>query len=289
MIKAIFVPLQGLARDAQALESAFAVASAFQAHIDCLHVRPDPRLLVAGATAGMETGLGTGVFPAELWNVMVDADKRRAKAAHDAFGRFCKAKDIASDSAVTATFREIEGDTVRDITRNARYSDLVVFANDSLIAETSLDAAGDVIVGSGRPILLTPGKYSFRSLSNVSIAWKETAEAARAVAAAMPLLSKAGAITVLASQEGNAKVEDAIRSADRLANFLKRHGFPARSEHVPHGSKSLPDTILERAADLKSDFLVMGAYGHSRLREFVFGGFTRHVLNETKLPVLLAH
>jgi nucleotide-binding universal stress UspA family protein len=290
MLKSIFVPLQGLPCDTDALTTAYHIARRFNAHLDCLHVRPDPRLLVIGATAGMETGLGTGVFPADVWNALVEADHRRLKAAREHFAEACKKFSISKDSpGVSATFRDLEGDPVRDLTTNARYGDLVVLANNSLVAETAWDARGDLIIGCGRPILLAPAKAGMESVSTIVVAWKDTAEAARAVTAAMPLLSKATNVTVLCAREGSAKVEDALRSAERLAAVLRRHGFAAHAEHVPTQHKSVPEAVVDRAQALGADLLVMGAYGHSRMREFVFGGFTRHVLGDAHLPALIVH
>jgi nucleotide-binding universal stress UspA family protein len=290
MVKSIFVPLQGLTCDREALTTAYHVARRFNAHLECLHVRPDPRLLVIGTTAGMETGLGTGIFPADVWNTLVEADQRRLKAAREHFAETCKRFNISKDSpGVSASFRDIEGDPVRDLTTNARYSDLVVLAHHSLIAETSWDAGGDLVIGCGRPILLAPTKAVSESLSTIVIAWKDTAEAARAVTAAMPLLSKATNVIVLSAREGSAKVEDALRSAERLAAVLRRHGLTAHAEHVPAQDKSVPEAVIDRARALNSDLLVMGAYGHSRVREFVFGGFTRQVLGESQLPALIVH
>jgi len=294
MIKSVFVPLQGLARDVQALETAFNLARLFEAHVDCLHVRPDPRLLIASTTAGMETGLGVGVFPAELWQTLVEADQRRARAAHDTFTKFCQTHAFApprdqSAGKASAGFREIEGDVASEITANARYSDLAVLAHDSLLADTTWDAIGDVIIGCGRPVLLAPDKRAVSALSTVAVAWKNSAESARAVTAAMPILAKASHVIVLAAREGREKVHDALRSAERLAELLRRHRIPARAEHVPAEPHDPPQAVMERVLGLNCDLLVMGAYGHSRTREFVFGGFTRHVLNQTKLPVLVAH
>ena len=292
MIKSILVPLQGNAADTEALTAATSVARAFDAHMEGLHVRPDPRLLVASTTAGMETGIGMGVFPAELWNVIVDADRRRAKQARDNFDTFCSKAAIQTDPAAVgfgASYREIEGDAGRDITLSARYNDLVVFAHDGLSSDLFWDVKSHVIVGCGRPVLLSPAKMQLSGVSNVAIAWKDTAESARAVTAAMPLLAKAKTIVILSAREGAAKVEDVLRSAEHVAHLLRRHGFAARAEHVPCEHKAAPDSVIERALALRSNLFVMGAYGHGRLREIVFGGFTRHVVNQTSLPVLLAH
>jgi nucleotide-binding universal stress UspA family protein len=290
MVKSIFVPLQGLACDAQALSMAVGVARSFDAHLDCIHLRPDPRLLVAATTAGMETGFGTGVLPAELWNTLVEADAQRSKEARKFFEAACARYGIAKDSkGISASFREIQGDPAKDLTSQARYADLVVLARDTMAAETSWDVRGDVIVGCGRPVLLSSAKSSHGVFRNVAIAWKDTAEAARAVTAAMPVLTKAERIVVLSAREGGAKVEDALRSAEHIAALLRRHSLAVRAEHVPSEHAGIAKTVIDRALTLESDAIVMGAYGHGRLREFVFGGFTRHVLNEARLPVLLAH
>lgn len=292
MIKSILVPLQGNTADTEALTAATSIARAFDAHLEGLHIRPDPRLLIASTTGGMETGIGMGVFPAELWNVIVDADRRRAKQARENFDAFCRKSGIATEPAaagLSASYREIEGDAGRDITLSARYNDLVVFAHDNLSSDLFWDAKSHVIVGCGRPVLLAPAKVQLSGVSNVAIAWKDTAESARAVTAAMPLLAKARNIVVLSAREGAAKVEDVLRSAEHVAALLRRHGIAVRAEHVPCEHKAAPDSVVERALALKSDLFVMGAYGHGRVREFVFGGFTRQVLNETRLPVLLAH
>jgi len=292
MIKSILVPLQGNDADTAALAAATSVARSFDAHLEGLHIQPDPRLLIAGTTAGMETGIGSSVFPAELWNVIVDADRRRAKQARENFETFCKKAGIATTPGTTglgATFKLIEGDGARDITASARYNDLVVFAHDDLSGEVFWDVKSHVIVGCGRPVLLAPAKAQFSSISNVAIAWKDTAESARALTAAMPVLAKAKSIVVLSAREGSAKVEDVLRSAEHVAALLRRHGSAARAEHVPAENKGVPESVMDRALALRSDLFVMGGYGHGRVREFVLGGFTRHVLSAARLPVLLAH
>src|SRR4029077_11886174 len=97
VIKNIFIPLPGFARDVRALVMGLRVAKLFGAHLDCLHVRPDPRLLVVNAAAGMETGLGMGVVPAELLNTLIEADNKRAKTARTTFDAFRRSHDIATD------------------------------------------------------------------------------------------------------------------------------------------------------------------------------------------------
>ena len=290
MIKSVFVPLQGYPRDKTALDAAFEVAALFDAHVECLHVRPDPRLVVTATTAGMETGLGVGVFPETLFQTLLEADKRRASAARNAYDTACKRRKIPADSDRTgfsAHYGEQEGDVAKDVTHHARFSDLVVLAREPIESDSEWDATGDVILGCGRPILLAPLKGTLSPASPAAIAWKDTAEAARALTGAMPLLAKAGAAVVLCAPEHHKDKE--LASAESVAALLRRHDIDAHAELVDVGTKTAPEAVMDRAVARKAGLLVMGAYGRSRLREFVFGGFTRHALGENRLPILLAH
>jgi nucleotide-binding universal stress UspA family protein len=135
---------------------------------------------------------------------------------------------------------------------------------------------------------LAPSEAPENLAPTVAIAWKETAEAARAVGAAMPLLRKADRVFVLAGDEGDALAEG-MESAVRLVGHLRRHGISAQPKAVLAAGRTLPEAILETAGELRSNLLVSGAYGHSRARELVFGGFTRHIIKEARLPVFLFH
>jgi len=239
MIKSIFVPVQGLPRDSKSLSAALAVARLFDAHLDCLHVRPDPRLLVASTTAGMETSLGTGVFPPELLNILSEADAKRAKTARETFDAFCAKNGISAGAAkgVDASFHELEGEVAHVVTANARYGDLAVLASDSILSDISFDATSDIIVACGRPILLVPTKSDLGALTTVAIAWKESASAARAVTAAMPILEKARSVVVLVAREGQAKVEDALRAGARRITVPERRRPPGAAKLTIEGAR----------------------------------------------------
>jgi nucleotide-binding universal stress UspA family protein len=117
----------------------------------------------------------------------------------------------------------------------------------------------------------------------VAIAWKPTREAARATASALPFLARATEVVVLTVEE-----EAAADEADRLVRNFAWHGLAARAERLPPGPEGAAATLLA-AAQQRADLLVMGGYGHGRLREWVFGGFTEQVLTDAPLPVLIAH
>src|SRR5262249_44560338 len=118
----------------------------------------------------------------------------------------------------------------------------------------------------------------------VLVAWAHSREATRAVHDALPLLKLAKSVTVM---EVNPE-PDHLGGAD-IALHLTRHGVKAEVASTTSGDINNGDAILSRAADLTADLLVMGGYGHSRLREFAFGGVTRHILEHMTLPVLMSH
>jgi nucleotide-binding universal stress UspA family protein len=144
-------------------------------------------------------------------------------------------------------------------------------------------------MGSGRPVVVAPAKRSLSVTRTVAIAWKETAEAARAVSAAMPLLLKAERVVVIAANESEGGGTATVRSAHRLVEQLAWHGIKAEPFTVLSRSPSPVEAVLNMADEVRADILIMGAYGRSRTSEFVFGGFTRHVLNNETLPVFLFH
>ena len=142
-----------------------------------------------------------------------------------------------------------------------------------------------VLLESGRPLLI-PGTAApaVMMAEKIAIAWKPTPEAARAVAMAMPFLTRTKEIVVMTVEEEEGRRDD----ADRLARNLAWHGLAATVERLTPGAHGAVDTLLA-AVSTKAGLLVMGGYGHSRLREWVFGGFTQRVLADAPLPVLIAH
>ena len=142
----------------------------------------------------------------------------------------------------------------------------------------------------GKPLLLAPSSACSNPFSTVVIAWKETAPSARAVVAALPLLMKAEKIHILAVAENGDDVQPSLASAERLANYLRRQGLKVQAGQVEARGRNACAVLLEAAEQkLHAGLLVMGAYGHSRAREFIFGGFTRSVLRSAPLPVFLCH
>jgi nucleotide-binding universal stress UspA family protein len=214
----------------------------------------------------------------------------RAAARADANKALEDYKAMATGAGVETRGVVVQGmlDTAAaELTRMARYADLAIIeqpepeaANgEPIVLET-------VLFGSGRPLLIVP--YIQRkpiSLDRVIVAWDESATAARAVGAAMPMLERAKMVEVVTVEAGGTGGRD---SGGHLASYLEGHGLRAEGKWLTSVG-NVADTILSHAADSGTDLVVMGGYGHSRLREFILGGATRGMLATMTVPVLMMH
>ena len=122
----------------------------------------------------------------------------------------------------------------------------------------------------------------------ITIAWKSSPESARAITAAMPLLDKAEKIFVLSIEDGSGAAAT-IDSAEQMARHLRWHGYNSEAHYVNPDNRSVADAIDNFARGNRTDLIVSGAYGHSRLREYVLGGVTRALLKDCSLPLFLFH
>jgi nucleotide-binding universal stress UspA family protein len=148
----------------------------------------------------------------------------------------------------------------------------------------------DVIVGSGRPVLVVPYAGEFGAIGRrVLVAWDGSREAARALHDALPLMAKAEAAIVIGVSMREAQAERAHPSLDRIVRHLVRHGIPARLEETVGSDVPIADLLLSRASDFDADLIVAGAYHHSRFREALIGGVSRGLLDHTTVPLLMSH
>jgi nucleotide-binding universal stress UspA family protein len=172
---------------------------------------------------------------------------------------------------------------------HARYGDLAVVARrqagDRMAGSAGVEES--LVLASGRPIIVLPPPGTRPGLRRILVAWNGGREAARAVADAMPLLARAEAVEVLFMDEGGADLRGHQPGAD-IARHLARHQARVEVRRLPAQGKDPGSLLLSRAADFGADLLVMGAYGHSRLKERVLGGVTRTALREAPLPVLMS-
>lgn len=284
MYKSILVTGLNGALTPATLELAAAAARPAGGHVDALHIHPGPAELAYYTTS---INVESAAFTGQLVDSIMDADRQICTRSRAVYEAAC-AKKILPPS--NATWSEVDGDCAKAAIRRAYYNDLVVLGRPSGSSDlTSTEAIG-LIVGCGRPVLVAPSDAASPDFSIAAIAWKESASAVRAVAAALPLLRAAKNVYIVSACE-EVKDESAIRASARsLAIYLERHGIEPHIRILDCAGHDPCPAILDTAtSELHAGVLVMGAYGHDRAREFVFGGFTRRVLHAARLPVLMAH
>jgi nucleotide-binding universal stress UspA family protein len=286
-VRIILAPLFGGAADVGALNVGLGVARRFQAHLGALFVRIDPFDAIPI--------VGEGVSPAiidQLTEAAAAEMDRQRGAARTAFEAACSAVSIpVADAAPgprgpSAGWREETGRRDDLVPRRARASDLVVFGRAEGDAPPDLIAVLEAtLFGAGRPLLLVPPTPPATIGERVAIAWNDGAEAARAVAGALPFLDTAKAVHVLTAESRRIAPE----AAQDLAGYLQWRGIAAERQPVAATGEPVAEALLQAAGAAGADLLVMGGYGRTRLSELVLGGVTRHVLNHPTLPVLMAH
>ncbi len=276
MIKDIVVNLQPGEDSGPAGDYAISLASMFEAHIAGIAFVYEAIIPVSGV----------GYIPREVIDVQRRDNEAAAKAA---IGRFNASVARAGVSAEPLLFEGDLADAGRRFSRVARYFDLAVVGQpkaeasqiEAMIAESTLFEAG-------RPVIMVP--YIQRApvkLDKVMVCWDGGGSAARAVGDAMPLLERARKIEIVIVAGERGKPTE-IEGAD-IGRHLARHGLNVAVERIPGGDIDVGEALLSRASDTGADFMVMGGYGHSRLREFVLGGATRSLMRSMTVPVLMAH
>ncbi len=275
--KSILTVTTGATPDTDVLTAAETVATHQKAHLDVLCLGLD-RVQVGyyfdtASPAMLEKGLAEA-----------RAEAQAAKAV---------AERHLADSAIPFTVRSAVvqiGAVPEAVGGIARFADLVVLGKPYGAEGGGDDAAAVVeaaLFEGGAPVLVVPGALADLPGRRIVVAWNRSAEAMAAVRAALPLLRAADAVD-LAIVDPPAHDADESDPGAELSTMLSRHGAAVEVSLLPRTLPRVADTLLRHARDRKADLLVMGAYGHSRLRETLFGGATRDMLAEATLPVLMA-
>jgi nucleotide-binding universal stress UspA family protein len=281
VIKNILVPLSGLPSDGRSIDAAVIVAAKFSAEVECLRVHPSPMQIIARAAVQQ---FATTTSTSDLIASLEDAAAKQTRDARATYEQLARRQE-----GVKLSWRQIGGDCVPSAIKEARYHDLTVCARTPAGSDLSLDALASIVVGCGRPVLLVPDHPIQAIGVTVAIAWKETAEAAHAVTASMPLIAGANRVLALTVVEGDATDTQCSETVERLAGKLRAHDLKTSGLSILPAGRPPWRVLSQTARELGADLIVMGAYGHSRVRELIFGGFTRDALRDCDLPVLFMH
>jgi nucleotide-binding universal stress UspA family protein len=233
-----------------------------------------------------------GLSPAVRDALFEAAERSGRELTEKVLGQFkawCSANGVVSqthgNSVLSADFTDVIGYEERILVHEARLADITVMvrlADDGADESIFLTA----LLEGGHPVMLVPASLNSKTASNVVVAWNDSPEASRAIAAAMPLLTAASQVTVFTG-------EDTFRAdvqADHLIDYLLAHDIRARVvQPNVRSNEPVEDQLILALHSTKADLLIMGAYTHSRLKEWLFGGVTRRMLHDSPVPVIMSH
>lgn len=276
----ILIHFQDPDRAEALVQAAAAVAGPDGAHVIGLYVVPRPQYFYGEAAMGM----AVEVFEAEQKFFLEEAEKIR------------KVFERSMGGGLVGEWRRIESATSAvsyDVIAHGRCCDLIIAGQVPLDEDSTPSFAEPetLLMECGRPVLVVPSVGKYDSIgNNILVAWNGSREGARAVFDALPLLQRAKGVRLIwvnPGEEQGGGIKGVAGS--ELAATLARHKVNVEASRSVNTSISVADELLARASDESADLLVMGGYGHSRVREYVFGGATRGILQHMTLPVLLSH
>jgi nucleotide-binding universal stress UspA family protein len=282
-IRKLLLPLTGTAAGEAALDTAVRIARIWKAHVTALHVRVDSRDVAPLAGEGL-----SGAMIEEMMSATEKESSDRARAVRAMFDRYVAENQVmvgeARPGEVSASFATVVGREEDLVAQQARLADLTVVPHPEAGEDvSSSDALHAVLFDSARPVLIAPLVAPARIGTRVSVAWNGTAESAASVQAALPWMQQAEAVRVLTADEYHRR---GPAGADLLA-YLALHGVNADVAVFRPVDREVGAGLLRAAKDFQCDLLCMGAYSHSRLRQLILGGVTRHVLEFADLPVMM--
>ena len=275
MIKDIVVNL-GLGAHDPAGDFAISVANTFDAHLLGVAFVYDP--IIPGAVMG-------GIPPQFIESQRIDSEK----AARTAVARFEQAAKRAGVSYESLNVSASISGAAERLGRLARRFDLAIVGQPEREKSAPDEVVDDgVLFESGRPVIFVPYiQKAVLKLDRVMVCWDGSRAATRAIADSLPFLRKAKKVEIV-MVAGKAGKEDEIPGVD-FGQHLARHGIEVDVKHITAPDIDVSSTILSYAADTNADMIVMGGYGHSRLREFILGGVTRSILETMTVPALMSH
>ncbi len=265
-MKTFLLPIVGDSGMEGRLQAALSLAHDQEAHLNCLQILPLPYVLWAGEASGMNYG-------------------QMLSGAEGA------AKDLRNETEVRLAEEEVSwdwhvrtGDTVSELILAARLADMVIVGSGSGDDAPAVHVAADLAIHVSIPVLAFPvNASSFNPVGPMMIAWNGSAEAANALRNSLPLISQASSVHLVAIDEASSAFP-----AEDAGLFLSRHGISVDIKALT-AKASIEETLEAAARDVGASCIIMGAYGHSRTREMIFGGVTRHMLRNSSIPLLLSH
>ncbi|HSS66526.1 MAG TPA: universal stress protein [Gammaproteobacteria bacterium] len=284
--KTLLMPIRDSDTSTELMETGLLVAKRFNAHLDLLYVRADPREMLPYATLGLSSGMKASVLESAE-----RAGEEQGIRLESKLDELCKRHGVPRSTRgdtpgkTSAGWLDERGLRNELIGRLGRLADAVIMPRPMRVSPppSSFEAA---VRETGRPVIMVPRKTVHSMLSkHVAIGWNNSKEAAQAMVAAVPCLREAESVTVMVTE----KRVNRRPSADEVVVYLKCHGISAKIGMLDVSNRSVGEALLAQSKEAGVDLLVVGGYSRSRLRDVVMGGVTTHLLKHAELPVLMYH
>jgi len=287
-IKTILVPMDGGESSMEVLDTAFVVAARFGAHIQATHVMPGADEAEPFTFARLSAKLKETVRAEAQAGALENAAGVRAR-----FEESCAKHGVtladkpAPGNGPTASWKEVFGRVSEVLVQEARLTDVTAIARPRVSASTvRRSPAGEnlesIMLGSGRPVLIVPPKWTARRCEHAAIGWNASVEAARTVATTIPWLREMQAVTVVAAKKREA-------SANDLLAYLAWHGVDAQIKFLDGKGSTVGASILNVCGEVEAEMLMVGGFSHARARQLLFGGVTRHLLDKVEILTVMVH
>jgi nucleotide-binding universal stress UspA family protein len=284
-LKHILLDLESTPDPVPSREMALGLARAHDALVTALYVR----MIRERPISTLRSSMIAGDMATDFRRMTETQSEEDVRIERDAIERFMKAAAAATVTAdhVGEIVTDASG-VVPHLVHHGRTADLIVTGRAGDNGQgADLGTIHDVLFGAGVPVVIVPAMPAGSIGRRVAIAWNGSRESARAVQDALPILDRAESVNVVCVDQASPGAN--LPPGAELARYLGCHGIETSVDDIHDSTLTVGDTILGHLEDLGADLLVMGAYGHSRLREFVLGGVTKRILAHTTVPVLMSH
>jgi nucleotide-binding universal stress UspA family protein len=276
VIRKLLLPLSETSCGRSALATGFAVANLWQAKLCALIVQIDSRDVAPLA--------GDGLSGAMIEDMMQVTEQESADRSARLRALFERARRTLAAVSADGTIEVVRGREEELVPSLARLADLTILPHpDATEGEDASGTLHAVLFESGRPVLIAPRTAPATIGTRCCLAWNGTVESSSALSAALPWLARAQAVRILHAGAYQRRGP----SAAEVVPYLALHGITADTSEFEPANRDVGAGLLQAAASFGADFLAMGAYSHSRLRQLILGGVTRHVLSQSTLPVLM--
>lgn len=251
------------------LQAALSIARATNGHVSCLHVTPISLYI---ASDGI-----TGAYMMPNFAKALDEMEKKVRA---------RIEDGLKNEDVSWDYDHVDGDAAQEIVSRSSLADLIVLGryHHRETRYTPITLIGDVLQNARAPILVQPqDSNNFDVFGPAVVGWNGSFEAANALRAALPLLQMASAVHIVTIEEPKEHILPSLAAS----TYLSRHGVTSELHARAASVRPVEDVIKETAEVMAAGYIVMGGYGHSRAREFLFGGVTRALLKDCSIPLIM--